>query len=612
MPTPLPLEELVTLPITMGLTVSPDGEQVAYYDNRSGRMELCTLHLRTRERRQHTSEQAPATPRSAPVWSADSRELFLAWDHDGNERTALHVLSLDTGEVRALHHQPGSMDFPVHAHPDGTRLLVNSTRGGQMNVWQYDLTRSGEDAWTPLSTQPNSTQAVAYSPDGRRISLNTNESPDLRNLDGYVMNADGTGMCRVLHLQEGTRESVGHWHPDGTHLTAASDAAGHGRAGRLDLTSGEVQWFTPEGGPDDTPGRISPDGQWLSVTRNADSTLTPLLYSLDTAVPRALHLPLGLSSGTQYALGHQLLVGHTTTTTRADVLLYDLTTDTTSTLIPAEYGTLHPERFTPGQYIHYPSPSAHDPQVQVPAILYVPQGLNPADRHPALVHAHGGPTAQFFRTFDDEVQYLVSLGYTVICPNVRGSTGYGTPWRDANLRDWGGRDLQDIAAAATYLATLPHVDPARIGLYGVSYGGYLSYLAPVKHPDMFKVAIPIVGITDLHQLHTDNSRDIPQLAYYFRTMMGHPDEHAGLWRDRSAITHAANLKAHMLMLHGANDPRCPVNQARGFRDALNATGKHEGQDYEYVEFDDQGHGTADPAARIRTTRLIADYLARHL
>ena len=118
MPTPLPLEELVTLPITMGLTVSPDGEHVAYYDNRSGRMELCSLHLRTRERRQHTSGQAPATPRSAPVWSADSRALFLAWDHDGNERTALHVLTLD-GQTHTLtpHTEQAQLTLDVPGGP---------------------------------------------------------------------------------------------------------------------------------------------------------------------------------------------------------------------------------------------------------------------------------------------------------------------------------------------------------------------------------------------------------------------------------------------------------------------------------------------------------------
>lgn len=98
-------------------------------------------------------------------------------------------------------------------------------------------------------------------------------------------------------------------------------------------------------------------------------------------------------------------------------------------------------------------------------------------------------------------------------------------------------------------------------------------MAVVKEPDLFKVGVPIVGITDLHQLYQDNSRVMPQLGYYFRTMMGDPVENAELWRDRSAITHAADLKAHLFMMHGTNDPRCPINQARGFRDALLANGR---------------------------------------
>ncbi|MFD1732042.1 alpha/beta hydrolase family protein [Deinococcus malanensis] len=140
----------------------------------------------------------------------------------------------------------------------------------------------------------------------------------------------------------------------------------------------------------------------------------------------------------------------------------------------------------------------------------------------------------------------------------------------------------------------------------------MSYLAAVKKPDLFKVSVPIVGISDLRQLHEDNSRVMPQLGYYFRTMMGDPEENAELWRDRSAVTHAAQLKAHMFMMHGTNDPRCPINQARGFRDALLAQGRQEGQDFEYVEFDDEGHGAGDIAGKTRSYRLMADYFARRL
>ncbi|ULH17929.1 prolyl oligopeptidase family serine peptidase (plasmid) [Deinococcus sp. KNUC1210] len=126
------------------------------------------------------------------------------------------------------------------------------------------------------------------------------------------------------------------------------------------------------------------------------------------------------------------------------------------------------------------------------------------------------------------------------------------------------------------------------------------------------MSVPIVGISDLQQLYADNSRDMPHLEYYFKAMMGDPVTQAALWRDRSAITHAAQLQAHMLMMHGVNDPRCPVNQARGFRDALLQAGREEGRDFEYVEFEDEDHFAGDIAGKTRTFRLLVDYLNRRL
>lgn len=610
MPERIPLEALTGLPTVAALTVSHSGEEVAFYADWTGRFELYVLNLHARERRQVTNGEAPKGIRAGFVWSRDDTRILFSRDHDGDERQALFEVTLASGEVRPLHHSPESMDYAVGAHPDGRRLLVNSTRGGQMNVHVYDLTREGEDAWTALTQQPNATQAVAWSPDGAQLTLNTNESADLRNVDGYVVNADGSGLRRVWRVREGSRDEVGHWHPDGRRVAVTSDADGHSRVGLLTLESGEVTWLTPaDGVTEEEPGRFSPDGRWLSVIRNVESTLSPVLYDTGTGQARELSLPPGLAYGTEFALGGtKLLFQYTTTTTRPEVLLYDLGTDTCEVLLPAEYGEVDPADFVPGEYVRYPSTDG----VRVPAILYRPRSAAPGQRFPALVCVHGGPTAQFFRAFNAQLQFLADRGYVVLCPNVRGSTGYGVGWRDANLMDWGGRDLEDVAAGAEYLKTLDFVDPGRVGIFGVSYGGYLSYLAAVKKPGLFKVSVPIVGITDLHRLHEDNSRVMPQLGYYFRTLMGDPVEQAELWRDRSPITHAAKLKAHMFMMHGANDPRCPVNQARGFRDALLQNGREEGRDFEYVEFGDEGHGAGDIAGRTRSYRLLADYLARRL
>jgi dipeptidyl aminopeptidase/acylaminoacyl peptidase len=604
------LEALAALPTVSTLNVSHSGEQVAFYADWTGRFELYTLDLNTRERRQLTDGQAPKAVRAGFTWSADDTRLFFSRDHNGDERQALFDLNLASGDVKALQHAPQSMDYALAAHPDGTRLLVNSTRGGQMNVHVYDLEKEGEEAWTALTELPNATQAATWSPDGTYLTLTSNESGDLRNTDGYVLKADGSGLRRVLRVREGSQDSVGEWHPDGLRVAASSDADGNRRVGLLTLETGDVQWLTPRDERiEEYAGHFSPDGRWLSVIRNVDSTLTPLLYDTATGQARELKLPPGLAVGTEFAHGGtHLLFSYVTTTTRPQVLLYNLADDTTEVLLDAEYGDVDPADFVPGEYIRYPTADG----LEVPAILYRPRELEEGRKYPALIHAHGGPTAQFFRGFDAQAQFLADRGYLVLCPNVRGSTGYGVTWRDANLLDWGGRDLSDIAAGAGYLGSLPEVDGARLGIFGGSYGGYLSYMAVVRQPELFKVGVPIVGITDLHQLYEDNSRAMPQLGYYFRTMMGDPVDNAALWRDRSAITHAADLKAHLFMMHGSNDPRCPVNQARGFRDALLANGRQEGRDFEYVEFADEGHGAGDIAGKTRSYRLMADYLARRL
>lgn len=607
----VPLEELARLPSFAGVKASPDGERIAFYWDRTGRFELYELDLRDRTWRAVTDGEAPRQLHAGFVWSPEGDRIVFNKDVEGDERQALHVLDLKAGGVTALDHAPTSMDYAVEVHPDGRRILVNSTRGGQMNVHLYDLGRGDEAAWTALTAFPAPASAVGFSPDGTLIAFNANESGDFKNGDGYVMNADGSEVRRVFSVRPGAKDTLSAWHPDGRRLAVTSDASLGRRVGLLDLASGETRWFTPDDEAiEEYAGRFSPDGRRLAVIRSREATLMPVLYDVETGEAHEPALPPGVASSAEFVLGgEKLLVTHSTGARRPELLLHDLATDTSEVLLPADYGSIDPDAFVAGEYLRYPTFDGRE----VPAILHVPHGAKPGDRLPALVHVHGGPTGQFWRGFDLYAQFLASRGYVVLSPNIRGSTGYGVAWRDANLRDWGGSDLEDVAAGADFLKSLPFVDPARVGVFGGSFGGYMSYIAAVKKPNVFRVAVPIVGITDLHRLYEDNARVMPQLGYYFRSMMGDPEADADLWRDRSAITHAEHLRARMLILHGTNDPRCPVNQARGFRDRLVELGRREGEDFEYHEFEDEGHGSGgDIAGKIRSYRLLADFLARRL
>jgi dipeptidyl aminopeptidase/acylaminoacyl peptidase len=596
------LKELAALPGHYVVTPSPDGTQIAYYSEATGRVELYTLDLVTGRTVQLTHGEAPQAPRTGMAWTPDSRVIIFGRDRAGNEKHNLFSLDLATGTVTQLNDDPATAEHPLEVAPDGRSLLVASDRGAQTNLHLFDLNTRD---WQELTHFDSPVYGARWSPDGTQIAFAANESANFQNLDVYVMGQDGQPGTPVLSTGDGTRDEVGGWHPDGRRLAITSDRTGQEQAGILDLRTGTVRWLG-NGTAAEQAERFSPDGRWLAVSQNRDAALGLVLYEVDTGTPHDLRLPPGAAAFHGFtADGAAVVLSHTTPSQRPSVLLYHLEDDRASVLLPAEYGTIDPAWLADALYIHYPSSGG----VEVPALLYRPQGPPPGHRCPALVMPHGGPTGQYYRAFDGEVQFLQDRGFVVLQPNVRGSTGYGVAWRDACIQDWGGKDLDDVVAGARYLRSLSYVDPERLGILGASYGGYLTYIAVTRAPDTFQAAIPIVGITDLPALYDE---DPEFLRYYLRQQMGRPEEHQELWRERSATTHAHRVTARLLILHGLNDPRCPASQARLFRDRLLASGKREGIDFEYHEFD-EGHGPgADVAARHRYFELIADFLERVL
>ena len=594
------LEDVMHLPSVYFPATSFDGNHLAFYWDTSGQMELYVIELPDGAPRQISAGNVPRSLRAGFIWSRDGARIVFAKDVGGNEQHDLYVIDVASGEVSQLTNTPTAQDYPVEFSPDDVWISMFSNRDGQLNL--YKLRSDGSEA-IRLTDFANPVSGGHWSPDGKQLAIETNEAKDLRNRDIYVVDADGSQCQRVLQVKEGSKENAVGWLPDGRHLAVTSDASGVNRPGILEIASGSIQWLGIEG-VEESAATLSENGKKLATLRNQDASVTVVIYNLETGAEQVLGSESGFAIWPEFALEDRYVVMAQASATRhRELLSFDLATGEERTLTPVDYGPIDTSVFVHSRYVRYASTDG----LSIPAILYTPGDLPKDATAPAVVIIHGGPTGQFFRGFDPFAQVLVDRGYVVLQPNVRGSTGYGVEFRDMNLNDWAGGDLEDVAAGVEFLKSLGIVDPTRIVAFGGSYGGYMTFMAVVKKPDLWKAGVAWIGITDLHRLY---EKSMEHFKYYLRTLMGDPEENAELWRDRSAINFVDNLNAKLLILHGVNDPRCPIEQSRIFRDRMLELGYKEGEDFEYIEFTDVGHASSDIEQKTATYKLIVDFLDR--
>ncbi|MFZ0414939.1 MAG: S9 family peptidase, partial [Candidatus Acidiferrales bacterium] len=149
-------------------------------------------------------------------------------------------------------------------------------------------------------------------------------------------------------------------------------------------------------------------------------------------------------------------------------------------------------------------------------------------------------------------QYLLQEGYVVFAPDYRGSIGYGRDWRDAVYNDIGGKDAKDAWMAGNYLKTLPYVDPNRIGVWGLSYGGFFTLKALTDQPTLFRAGVDVAGVVDFAMYYTD-----PYHSEWTASRIGTPEQNPEVYAQTAPINHIDRLARPLLILHGTADVNVP-------------------------------------------------------
>ena len=245
----------------------------------------------------------------------------------------------------------------------------------------------------------------------------------------------------------------------------------------------------------------------------------------------------------------------------------------------------------------------------IPAYLTLPVGVSPKNL-PLVVYVHGGPWGRDTWGYSAIPQFLANRGYAVLQPNFRASTGYGKKFLNAGNNEWGQKMQDDISNGVRYLISQGIVDPRRVGIMGGSYGGYATLAGLAFTPDLYAAGVSIVGPSNLLTLLNSIPPYWESIRTIFNERMGNPNTAAGKAQlvRQSPLNSADKIKAPLLVVQGANDPR--VNRAESEQIVIAL--RDRGFPVEYILAPDEGHGFARPINNLVLFTAAERFLAKHL
>jgi dipeptidyl aminopeptidase/acylaminoacyl peptidase len=359
---------------------------------------------------------------------------------------------------------------------------------------------------------------------------------------------------------------------------------------------------------------LSPNGRYLAYDVNVEGASELNLLDLTGGAVRVapgLSTPPGVIARSDLRLvfspdSSRLAFSFTRATRTSDIFVWDLTTDQVEPVTHSSHGGIRPESFVSPQLIHYPTFDSTDPTgvKEIPAWFYRPADADDGPA-PAIVFVHGGPESQFRPYFHFFIQYVLSRGYAVLAPNVRGSTGYGKTYSHLDNVEKRMDSVADLAYAAHWLRSQPDIDGDRLVVYGGSYGGFMVLSALCTYPDLWAAGVDIVGISNFVTFleNTGEYRRAHREAEY-----GSLEHDRSFLESISPMNHLDKIIAPLMVIHGANDPRVPLSEAQQLVEALST----QGTPVQLLVFDDEGHGLARLKNKLVAYPEIVDFLERHL
>ena len=631
------LQRYLTIRRAYGASLGPEGT-LAFLLDTTGTAQVWTLAEPGSWPRQRTFYDDPVSFVSS---SPERPELVFGMDEGGNERMQLFRLGPD-GSVVPLTDRPEAKHRWGGWSHDGGRFAFASNRRDDS---VFDVYVQGRDEREPERVfEGDGWFSVGpWRPDDGAVVLREAHSNFDHDLSVLEL---ATNERRPLTTDtDGVRYGSPQWGPNGEWLYLVTDEDSDTLyLARMDPTSGVLETVR-EGGDWNVGGVAVEESGLLVYSRNVEG-YTDLTVAriedglLDLATPE---IPGSVAGGVSFGPdGERFALSSSGRALNTNVSVVDVDAleertadaevtreqasavdDLTGEQAPAGETTARTDgesradpavtRWSMASTAGIPRETFVEPELvryetfddrEIPAFFSLPAEI-PEAGVPVVVDIHGGPESQRRPSFSGLRQYFLSRGYALFEPNVRGSTGYGRRYTHLDDVEQRMDSVRDIGAALDWLADHGAVDADRFVAKGGSYGGFMVLASLAEFPDRWAAGVDVVGIANFVTFLENTGswrRDLREAEY------GSLEEDRELLESISPLDRADRIDAPLFVLHGANDPRVPLEEAEQIVSAL----ERRSIPVELLVFEDEGHGIAKLENQIEAYTRVVEFLEEHV
>lgn len=547
--------KLTTFPDGIGgYSVSDDGKRIVLTAAIGGSEQYSMYLLEASSGKIDPLFVNPQHVYATPLWRRDSKAFAYRSNETSSADFHIYVYDLETKQSKKVHEAAGS-HAPVDFNRDGTKLMVSKYTSASFSQLFEITLATGETREITPQGEEWSFDAVGYDAVDRNFIVNTDYQGDLNTI-------------HTIDLQTGVVKPV---------LT--------------DLAGLEIDY-----------GKLNEDHQVLAAVVNEDGyAALHLRKTSDFSPIQAPTLAKGVVGNVRFQ-GKHLLYALDNANTPGLIYRWDFNkpAEPGVALTTADTQGIDVSKFRLPELVHYPSFDG----TKIPAFLYLPGDYSKGKKIPFIVQYHGGPEGQYRPSFNRSFQYFVAQGFGIIAPNVRGSSGYGKKFVEADNYKDRMKSVKDGVWAARYVIDQGYTDKKMVAAWGGSYGGFMTMAAITEAPELFGAACNVVGIVNF-QTFLEKTKDYRRKL---REAEYGPLSDPEFLKSISPLYKVDKIAMPLMIAHGLNDPRVPVGEAMQIAVAL----KKRGMDVEELYFPDEGHGFAKEENRLLYFKELAKFFEKHL